>query len=116
MSQFLVAVQLPAKFDPASETEATALAIDALNQEMADAGVVVFLGGLKSLGETKSLRAGAGGKVVTTDGPFLETKEHLGGFWVLEVADMEAALAWARKAVVACAKPIEVREFGAPPE
>jgi hypothetical protein len=116
MSQFLVAVQLPANFDQANETEATALAIDALNQEMADAGVVVFLGGLKSLRETKSLRAGAGGKVVTTDGPFLETKEHLGGFWVLEVADMDAALAWGRKAVVACAKPIEVREFGVPPE
>ena len=46
-----------------------------------------------------------------TDGPFLETKEHIGGFWILEAADMDEALAWGRKAVVACRAPVEVREF-----
>jgi hypothetical protein len=46
-----------------------------------------------------------------TDGPFLETKEHIGGFWALEAADMDEALAWVRKAVVACRAPVEVRPF-----
>jgi hypothetical protein len=46
-----------------------------------------------------------------TDGPYLETKEHVGGFWILEVADMDEALAWPRKAVVACRAPVEVRPF-----
>ena len=44
-------------------------------------------------------------------GAFLETKEHVGGFWILEAADMDEALAWGRKAVVACRAPVEVREF-----
>jgi hypothetical protein len=46
-----------------------------------------------------------------TDGPYLETKEHIGGFWILECADMDEALAWGRKAVVACRAPVEVRPF-----
>jgi hypothetical protein len=115
MSQFLVAVQLPDNFNPAAESEATVKAIDALNQEMAKAGVVVFVGGLEAARGAKSLRAGADGKVIVTDGPYLETKEHLGGFWVLEVADMDAALAWGRKAVIACRASVEVRKFGVPP-
>ena len=82
---------------------------------MAAAGVVVFLGGLTSLRDAKSLRAQPDGKVVTTDGPYLETKEHIGGFWVLEVADLDEALAWGRKAAVACRAPVEVRGFGIPP-
>jgi hypothetical protein len=116
MSQFLVAVQLPDDFNPAAESQATVRAIDALNHEMAAARVVVFVGGLTPVREAKSLRAGPDGKVVTTDGPYLETKEHVGGFWVLEVADLEAALAWGRKAAVACAVPVEVRAFGIPPD
>ena len=49
--------------------------------------------------------------MLITDGPYLETKEHMGGFWILEVADMDEALARARKAVVACRAPVEVRSF-----
>jgi DNA-directed RNA polymerase specialized sigma24 family protein len=59
----------------------------------------------------KSLRAQPDGKVLITDGPYLETKEHLGGFWVLEAADLNEALAWGRKAAVACRTPVEVRPF-----
>lgn len=81
---------------------------------MAAADVVVFLGGLNPIRQAKSLRAQPDGKVVTTDGPYLETKEHIGGFWVLEVANMDDALAWGRKAVIACRTPVEVREFGVP--
>ena len=65
--------------------------------------------------EAKSLRAQPDGKVLVTDGPYLETKEHIGGFWVLEAANLEDALAWGRKAVVACRAPVEVRAFGIPP-
>jgi hypothetical protein len=114
MAQFLVAIHHPDTFQPSDESEATIRAIDALNEEMAAARVVVFLGGLKPVRQAKSLRAQPDGKVVTTDGPYLETKEHIGGFWVLEAANMDEALAWGRKAVVACRTPVEVREFGIP--
>ena len=50
-----------------------------------------------------------GGQLIVTDGPYAETKEHIGGFWVLEAADLDEALAWGRKAVVACRAPVEVR-------
>ena len=59
----------------------------------------------------RSLRAQPDGKVLITDGPYLETKEHIGGFWVLEAANLEDALAWGRKAVVECRAPVEVRRF-----
>jgi hypothetical protein len=49
--------------------------------------------------------------VLITDGPYLETKEHIGGFWVLEAADMNEALEWGRRAVAACRAPVEVRQF-----
>jgi hypothetical protein len=115
MPQYLVAVHHPDSFDSSTESEATVRAIDALNEEMAAARLVVFVGGLNHVREAKSLRAQPDGKVLTTDGPYLETKEHIGGFWVLEVADMNEALAWGRKAVIACRTPVEVRAFGIPP-
>jgi hypothetical protein len=51
-----------------------------------------------------------------TDGPYLETKEHVGGFWILDAADMDEALAWGRKAAVACRASVEVRAFLAMPK
>ena len=114
MTQYLVAIHHPDDFDPSSESEATVRAIDALNEEMAAVGVVVFVGGLLPVSSAKSLRAQPGGKVLITDGPYLETKEHIGGFWVLEVAGLDEALEWGRKAVVACRAPVEVRPFGVP--
>jgi len=114
MPQYLVAIHHPDNFDPSTESKATVGAIDALNEEMAAAGAVVFVGGLNSAREAKSLRAQHDGKVLTTDGPYLETKEHIGGFWVLEVDGLDEALAWGRKAVVACRAPVEVRAFGIP--
>jgi hypothetical protein len=85
--------------------------IDALNEEMTAAGARFFAGGLESAGKAKSLRKQPGGQVVVTDGPYIEAKEHVGGFWILEAADMNEALAWGRKAVVACRAPVEVRAF-----
>jgi hypothetical protein len=115
MSKYLVAVQLPDNFNPsAADAAAMGRDIDVLNEEMVAAGIRVFVGGLTPAREAKSLRAQPDGKVLTTDGPYVETKEHIGGFWVLEVASLEDALAWGRKAVVACRVPVEVRAFGIP--
>ena len=85
--------------------------IDVLNEEMQAAGVRIFAGGLHPARSAKSLRAKSGGKVLITDGPYRETKEHIGGFWVLEAAYVDEALAWGRKSVVACRAPVEVRPF-----
>src|SRR5215469_223305 len=111
MPQYLVAIQHPENYDPSLEGEAMIRDISALNQEMDAAGARFFAGGLESASHAKSLRKQADGKVVITDGPYLEAKEHIGGFWILECADMEEALAWGRKAVVACRVPVEVRAF-----
>jgi hypothetical protein len=85
--------------------------IGALNKGMMAAGVRFFAGGLQPETKAKSLRALPNGQVLILDGPYLEAKEHLGGFWILEVADLDEALAWGRKAVVACRTPVEVRPF-----
>src|SRR5580704_16563802 len=94
MPQYLVAGYLPDDFDPSQVDEATGREIHALNKEMIAAGVRKFACGL---GSAKSLRKQPGGEVVITDGPYLETKEHIGGFWILEAADMDEALAWGAK-------------------
>jgi hypothetical protein len=114
MAQYLVAIHHPDNYDASREDEAMHRDIDVLNEEMIAAAVRIFVGGLRSASTAKSLRAQPDGKVVTTDGPYLETKEHIGGFWVLAVANMDEALAWGRKAVIACRTAVEVREFGIP--
>jgi hypothetical protein len=84
--------------------------VDAFNEELKAAGAWVFAGGLHPSSTATVVRT-SDGKVVTTDGPYLETKEQLGGFWVIEVADLDAALAWAVKGSQACMAPVEVRPF-----
>jgi hypothetical protein len=114
MTQYLVAIHHPDNYDPSKEGEAMARDIDTLNEEMVAAGVRIFVGGLLPASSARSLRAQPNGKVLITDGPYLETNEHIGGFWVLEAANLDDALAWGRKAVVACRAPVEVRPFGIP--
>lgn len=111
MRQYLVAIHHPDNYDPSLEDEAMDRDISALNKEMIAVGVRVFAGGLRPASDAKSLRAKPDGKVIVTDGPYLEAKEHVGGFWVLEAADMDEALAWGQKAAVACRAPVEVRPF-----
>jgi hypothetical protein len=111
MPQYLVAIHHPDNYDASLEDEAMGRAIDVLNEEMQAAGARFFAGGLEGARKAKSLRKQANGKVVVTDGPYLETKEHIGGFWILDAADMNEALAWGEKAVVACRAPVEVRAF-----
>ena len=108
MPQYLVAGYLPDDFDPSQMDEAVGHEIHALNKEMIAAGVRKFACGL---GSAKSLRSRPGGEVLITDGPYLETREHIGGFWILECADMEEALAWARKGVAVTRGQVEVREI-----
>ena len=109
MAQYLVAIHQPDDYDPSVETEAMSRDISALNREMVAAGVRIFVAGLSAARRARSLRAQPDGKVLITDGPYLETKEHIGGFWVLKAADLDEALAWGRKAAVACRAPVEVR-------
>jgi hypothetical protein len=111
MPQYLVAVYHPDDYDPSVETEATIENIHALNRELLAASARRFACGLSPAGSAKSLRVQPDGKVLVTDGPYTETKEHRGGFWILEAADLEEALAWARKGAVACRTSGEVREI-----
>jgi hypothetical protein len=112
MAQYLVAIHHPDNYDPAvAEDEAMSRDIDVLNEEMIAAGVRFFAGGLRPESSARSMRAQPDGEVRITDGPYLETKEHVGGFWILEVADLDEALTWGRTAVVACRAPVEVRPF-----
>src|SRR5439155_25519199 len=90
--------------------------IHALNRELIAAGARKFACGLSPAGNAKSLRAQPDGKVLVTDGPHTETKEHMGGFWILEAADLDEALAWARKGAVACRASGEVRDILFNPE
>lgn len=115
MTQYLVAIHHPDNYDPSKEGEGMIQDIRALNQEMVAAGVRVFVGGLQSAGQARSLRAQPGGGVHVTDGPYIEAKEHVGGFWVLECASLDEALEWGRKAVIACRSPVEVRAFHSAP-
>src|SRR5579863_3388035 len=108
MPQYFIAGYLPDDFDPSQMDEAAGLKIHELNKEMIAAGVRKFACGL---GAAKSLRSQSNGGVLVTDGPYLETKEHIGGFWILECADMDAAVAWARKGVAAIGGKVEVREI-----
>ena len=84
--------------------------VAAFNDEVQAAGVWVFAGGLHPSSTATVVRA-QGGQVVTTDGPYAETKEQIGGFWVITASDLDAALAWAAKGSAACGWPVEVRPF-----
>jgi hypothetical protein len=108
MPQYLVSGYLPDNYDPSAEPEETIEAIHALNREMIAAGVRKFACGL---GKTHTLRTQPNGELLLTDGPYLETKEHVGGFWILECADIDEVLAWARQGAKVCRGPVEVREI-----
>ncbi len=112
MKRYLIAIHHPDDYDPTvTEDDAMRREIDRLNDEMVAAGVRVFVGGLQPASHAKSLHCQANGTVLINEGPYLKTGEHVGGFWVLKTPDLENALAWGRKAAVACRAPVEVRQF-----
>ena len=108
---YLVAIQHPDNYDASLEDETMGREIDELNDAMLAAGAWKFAGGLQTANRAKSLRAQADGQVAVTDGPYLDTKEHVGGFWLLDCGSMDEALEWGKKAVKACRVPVEVRQF-----
>jgi hypothetical protein len=112
MKQYLLSVHLVEgePVPPEAEIQQRYKAVDAFNDELKSAGAWVFAGGLHPP-ETATVVRSQGGQVVTTDGPFAETKEQLGGFWVVMASDLDAALAWAAKGSEACGGPVEVRPF-----
>src|ERR671937_2763786 len=81
-----------------------------LEREMKSAGAWIFSGRLHEPDTATVVRL-SDGEVVTTDGPFVESKEHLGGFYIIQAEDLDAALAWASKVTGAIKVPIEVRPF-----
>jgi len=111
MPQYLVCNYIPDDFDPSTVTEAMMEEIHALNRELIAAGARKFACGVSPAANAKTVRKQADGKVLITDGPYTETKEHMGGFWILEAANMDEALAWAKKAAIVCDVPGEVREL-----
>ncbi|MDX6376536.1 MAG: hypothetical protein QOE98_839 [Gaiellaceae bacterium] len=117
MTQYLLSVHMVEGEAMPSEEVITQMYadVDAVNEEMKAQGAWVFGGGLHPADTATVVRA-KDGEITTTDGPFAETKEQLGGFWIIEAADLDAALAWASKATVACQGPVEVRPFQDEPE
>ena len=109
MKQYLLSVYHP-ETEPPEDVDQIMRDVEALNDEIRAADAWVFAGGLHP-SSTATVVRGAGDEVLTTDGPFVEGKEHVGGFWVIKAPDLDAALGWARKATRACRVPIEVRPF-----
>ena len=117
MTQYLLAVHHSpdAPPPPPEEMQKAFDQVNAFNAEVMAAGVWVFAGGLEPPEIATVVRA-TDADVITTDGPFAETKEYLGGFWIIDVADLDAALAWAAKGSAACMGPVEIRPFQGEPE
>ena len=116
MKQYLLSVHMVEGQDPpADEMEQAYKDVDAFNHEVKQQGAWVFGGGLHPADTATVVRI-TNGEVLTTDGPFAETKEQLGGFWILKADDLDAALALAARATAACRAPVEVRPFQDDPE
>ena len=117
MKQYLMSVYM-VEGEPVPSEEEMQQAykdVDVFNAELQAKGAWVFAGGLHPA-DTATVVKAKDGDVLTTDGPFAETKEQLGGFWVIKVPDLDAALAWAGKASAACKAVVEVRPFQDDPE
>ena len=111
MTQYQLAVYHPEDDPPPGfDIDQVYADVDKLNEEIKAAGAWVFGGGLHP-SHTATVLQERDGEVLVTDGPFAEGKEHIGGFWVIEAPDLDAALEWGRKATRACRVPIEVRPF-----
>jgi hypothetical protein len=111
MPQYLLSVWHDEEYDvdfSSPEAQRIGAQVGAFNDELQRAGAWVFGAGLRPASSATVLRA-LGGEVSMTDGPYAETKEQMGGFWVIEAPDFDAALDWAAKATAACELPVELR-------
>lgn len=112
MPEYMLSVHHTADETMPSEAEMERMFADvgAFNERVKEAGAWVFAGGLMPR-ETATSVDNTGEAPVVTDGPFIEAKEWLGGFWIIDVADLDEALRWAEEGSKACAGPVEVRPF-----
>jgi hypothetical protein len=115
MTQYLLALyrDYAAPIRP-EQTQQVWADVGALGEKLRDAGAFVFQGGMNGGPESATVvrqSGGSGGDFLITDGPYTETKEHLAGFWIIEAADLDAALEWAKLTAAAQQRPIEVRPF-----
>jgi len=113
MSQYLLSVWHDDTYEvdfSSPDAQRMVAQVGRFNTELEASGAWVFAGGLQPPSSATVVRAAAG-EISMTDGPYAESKEQMGGFWVIDVADMDAALDWARRAAAACEGPVEVRPF-----
>jgi hypothetical protein len=111
MTQYLLSIYQPDGDPPGPDVmDRAARDLHTLNEELKKAGAWVFTGGLHAPGSATVVHA-RDGDVITTDGPYIEGKEHIGGFWIITAPDLDAALGWAAQATRATTLPIEVRPF-----
>jgi hypothetical protein len=110
MTQYLLALYrdyaLPI---PPEQTQQVWADVNALGDKLTDAGAFVFQGGMDGGPESATVVRQSGGDFVMTDGPYSETKEHLAGFWIINAADLDEALEWAKLTAAAQQRAIEVR-------
>ena len=112
MTQYLLSVYMSGEEEapPAEEMDRIYKAVDDFNDKVRSEGAWVFAGGLEPI-EAATTVDGTKSDPIVTDGPFAESKEYLGGFWVIEAPDLDAALTWAKEGSAACAGKVEVRPF-----
>jgi hypothetical protein len=111
MPQYLMSVWHDDEYTPdfsSPEAQRIGAQVGAFNDELQQAGAWVFGAGLRPASSATVLRA-VGSEVSMIDGPYAETKEQMGGFWIIEAADFDGALGWAAKATAACELPVELR-------
>ena len=111
MPQYLISVWHDDEYEmdfSTPEAQARVAEVGAFNDDLQQAGAWVFAGGLRPASSATVVRS-TEGDVSMTDGPYAETKEQMGGFWIIAASDLDAALDWATKASAACGGPVEIR-------
>lgn len=113
MAQYLISVWHDDDYEvdfTSDDAQRRVAQVGKFNSDLEAAGAWVFGGGLQPASSATVIRS-AGAEVSMTDGPYAESKEQMGGFWIVEAADMDAALEWGRRGAAACEGPVEVRPF-----
>jgi hypothetical protein len=112
MTQYLLALyKADDEVIPPERTRQVWAGVNALGDKMSEAGAFVFKSGMQGGSRAATVVRQSGGDFLMTDGPYAETKEHLAGFWIINAADLDEALEWAKLAAAAEQRPIEVRPF-----
>ena len=112
MAEYLLSVHhdYDTEFPSLEEMQPVFDAVDRFNQKVRDAGAWVFAGGLMPIQQATTVD-NTGDTPIVSDGPYAESKEYLGGFWVIQAADLDEALQWAKEGSAACRGKVEVRPF-----